>query len=230
MLSFKTFIESQMQTPNKMGQTPIYQTAAYNAGITQGKKRERSILRSLTTSCGWSLEVPDDWRQDAFNAVDAVMVSSDGRRTPVQIKARKQGVGDDIGYEVAKNYQANDPSNPPSPAQLLRTLNGRDMRGIAKLTAVLAQTGDKITIIDTNEGHKMIEAAVADWLAVLERFAQMPQMVAKYQQGYTANGVQFVYKYDQRDHYWKIVAYIKPEAFKSKEVCSLRNRISTQFS
>lgn len=214
---------------------PNYQTAAYRQSIVRGKESERDISDGMETSCGFKLMATATQLQDMRQAIDTFMIK-DGQKIPVQIKARKWGtkgpggqVANDVGYEVAKDFNANDPTSPPDPERLLQRLNGRDMRGLARMTVVLAQEGDRIYIIDTDEGHKIIEKAVRDWTSVLSKFDATPKVKARYSDKYQGHGIEITRKFDTRDNYWKIMAYIRPDAFKSLQICGLKKAVNTRF-
>lgn len=231
MNGFKSFVESVAPAIRR----PNYTTAAYNQSIQRGHQSERDIEQGMQTSCGFTLMASPTQLQDMRQAIDTFIVK-DGRKVPVQIKARKKGtmagnsLAEDIGYEVAKDFNANDQYGRPPTEQVLSRLNGRDMRGMAQLTVVLDQGGDKLYMIDTNEGHGMIQAAVAEWLKVLEQFSSHPAVKARYEAKYSTNGVELVTKFDTRDRYWKVMAYIKPQSFKSLQMCALNKKIDTNFN
>jgi hypothetical protein len=244
MDGFKDFIEADAsyQGVQRFGQPqnptharrPNYTTQAYNQSIQRGHQSERDIEQGMQTSCGFTLMASPSQIQDMRQAIDTFILK-DGRKIPVQIKARKFGtmagndMANDIGYEVAKDFNANDPHGRPPTEQLLSRLNGRDMRGMAQLTVVLDQRGDKLYMIDTNEGHGIIQKVVAEWLQVLKQFATHPTVKARYEGKYGSNGVELVTKFDTRDNYWKVMAYIKPQSFKSLQMCALNKKIDTRF-
>ena len=238
MDGFKDFFEA-IGTQRPQGtqpRQPNYATNAYRQSIQRGHQSERDIAQGLQTSCGWRLMATTNALQDMRQAIDTFMVDQNGRKIPVQIKARKWGTvgpngqaANDVGYEVAKDFNANDGQGRPPTEQLLSRINGRDMRGMAQLTVVLDQRGDRIYIIDTNEGHEIIRQVVAEWLDILKKLSPNPTVKARYEKNYKGNGVELTTKFDTRDHYWKVMAYINPQRFKSLQVCALQNKINTQF-
>lgn len=246
MDTFRQFIEAdrayqgvQRFSPGGSAQVvqprrPNYTTAAYNQSIQRGHQSERDIEQGMQTSCGFTLMVTPTQLQDMRQAIDTFILK-DGQKIPVQIKARKAGtmagnsLAEDIGYEVAKDFNANDQYGRPPTEALLSRLNGRDMRGMAQLTVVLDQKGDRLYIIDTNEGHQIIQDVMSEWLDVLKRFSSHPAVKARYEAKYLSKGVELVTKFDTRDHYWKVMAYIKPQMFKSLQMCALNKKINTQF-
>lgn len=242
MQGFKQYFESLPGVANAINPIPKirpvipnYRTQQYQNSIVRGKESETDIAKGLETSCGWTLAATDNELQDMRLAIDTFLIDNKGNKIPVQIKARKfqsdprAASNNDIGYEVAKDFNAKDEKTPPPAEVLLNDLNGRDMRGIAKLTVVLDQSGTKIYIIDTNEGHGMIKDAVTKWAELLNRFSNYPLIKKQYQMSYMYSGISLLYKFDTRDYYWKIMAYINPSKFKSLQVCYLNKKINNKF-
>lgn len=201
---------------------PVYETDAYNRDIQRGKNTENEILEGLKTSCGWTLLTSATAIQDMKHAIDAFAII-DGKKIPVQIKARRRhSTASDIGYEIAKDYQSNNPDRPPASKTLLSKLNGRDMRGDAELTILLHKDGNQLFVINTSEGYRLIREAVADWMKTLDNRAD-----SYVNKRFRGDGIDLIRKFDERDHYWKIIAYIKPSKFKTLEICDLDYDIDT---
>lgn len=206
---------------------PVHQTAAYQAGIRRGAENEADIRQQTKVSCGWELIPVTNRRDDMNRGIDAYLVR-DGQRHTVQLKSRKQGVGSDLGYEIAADRNANDANQPPPPEIMLQRLNGRDMRTVADYTALLDQSGRSVTLFHTTEGHEIIHRAVEDWLKAIRYFGKTNRG-KDLQRKFAFGPVSLVYRWDQRDHYWKIMCYIRPEAMRSFETCQLQSPINTRF-
>lgn len=208
MDTFKDFLE--ITTPN-------YMKPAYQQAINKGKDFENIMTKALHTDCGFSL-IPANSNDDMFRATDAFLIK-DGNKVPVQLKHRTS-IHSDIGYEIAKDFNENDPHNPPKPTILLNKLNGRDMKKGSKLTVNLDNTGTSFRIFDTNEAYPLIMAAVNNWLNFIQKVPNLNKS-----KWIDPNSTQLIMKYDLRDSYWKIIAYIPIKEFKTMQICNLKRSI-----
>lgn len=110
--------------------------------VNYGKGIEKQIYDSLV-ACGLKLR-PATTRDDKYGKIDGWW-SNGGQEYPIQIKYRD--TGDDILFEVLKDYQ--------------RGIPGRDMSGSAVYYAVLNRAGGHIVMVEVAEAKKIIEALMA---------------------------------------------------------------------
>lgn len=113
-----------------------------NSRVNYGKGIEKQIFDSLVT-CGMKLREPSS-SEDMYDKIDGWW-DVGGREEPIQIKYRD--TGDDILFEVMKDYQRNIP--------------GRDMVGKALYYAVLGRGGGQIVIVEVEEAKRKIKTAMA---------------------------------------------------------------------
>lgn len=111
-----------------------------NQRVTYGKGIEKQIFDSLV-ACGMKLREPSS-SEDMYDKIDGWW-DVGGREEPIQIKYRD--TGDDILFEVLKDFNRNIP--------------GRDMVGKALYYAVLGRGGGQIVIVEVEEAKKKIKAA-----------------------------------------------------------------------
>lgn len=114
-----------------------------NSRVAYGKGIEGQIFDSLV-ACGLHLRQPTS-REDKYDKIDGWWDDGSGSEQPLQIKYRD--TGDDILFEVMKDYN--------------RGVPGRDMVGRAVYYAVLNRSGGHIVMVEVAEAKRLINAAVA---------------------------------------------------------------------
>lgn len=216
-MRFKEFFEATV---------PYYQSQDYRSAINRGHQSERETQGLVNSNCGWQLKLRGE-HDDMHRKIDADIVIN-GRSYPTQMKLRR--VGTDVRYEVARNFQFNDPNQKPPHEILLSRLNGRDMNGQSYYTLTVDNTGTNVTLVPTKVGVDMINQAVAQWKDFLIRFKNMPKMLAMLDRKFQAsNGVQLLIQYDQRDRGWKVLAFINPSTFPNVQTCKLDRPLNTWY-
>lgn len=206
-MNFKNFLELK-----------TYQTQAYQQDIQKGKEIESLISKTLETDCGFQI-VASNEDLDRNQAIDTFIIKN-GQHIPAQIKMRNN-FQDDIGYEIAKNFSLTNPHQMPNPADLLRNLNGRDLKGSARMVINLSQDKKTLRMIDNHEGHNLIMIAVKNWLKFIEMAPNIKRNKWK-----EPNGLEILLKFDLRDSYWKAMAYIPSNQFKSLQICNLKTKLN----
>lgn len=151
-----------------------------NQRVTYGKGIEKQIFDNLV-ACGMELREPSS-SEDMYDKIDGWW-NRGGKEVPIQIKYRD--TGDDILFEVMKDYNRNIP--------------GRDMVGKAVYYAVLARTGGQIVVVEVAEAKQHIEDAVA--AAQQEGFDER----GNYR---TRSGVMLRIRRDPQSGQEKLMAYI----------------------
>lgn len=112
-----------------------------NKRIIYGKGIEKQIFNSLI-ACGMKLREPSD-NEDMYDKIDGWW-NIGGKEEPIQIKYRD--TGDDILFEVMKDYKNN--------------ISGRDMVGKAIYYAVLGKSSGQIIIVEVEEAKRKIKTAI----------------------------------------------------------------------
>jgi hypothetical protein len=129
-------------SPAAAGQRMDNRFQDINARVQYGKGIERQIFDSLV-ACGLKLRQPSG-REDMIDKIDGWWDDGSGQEKPIQIKYRD--TGDDILFEVMKDYH--------------RGVPGRDMVGKAVYYAVLDRNGGHIVMVQVAEAKSLIQAAV----------------------------------------------------------------------
>jgi hypothetical protein len=187
-------------TPKPMGHTPNPETRqapatqrhdnrfqGINQRVTYGKGIEKQIFDNLV-ACGMKLREPSS-SEDMYDKIDGWW-DRGGNEEPIQIKYRD--TGDDILFEVMKDYHRNIP--------------GRDMIGKAVYYAVLARTGGQIVIIEVAEAKQRIQDAMQ--AAEQEGFDQR----GNYR---TRDGIMLRVRQDPQSGQEKLMAYIPVSILKN---------------
>lgn len=146
--------QNQPQTPTPMDHAPNPETRqvpptqrhdnrfqGINQRVNYGKGIEKQIFDNLV-ACGMKLREPSN-SEDMYDKIDGWW-DQNGSEEPIQIKYRD--TGDDILFEVMKDYQ--------------RKVPGRDMVGKAVYYAVLARSGGQIVVVEVAEAKRLIQSAL----------------------------------------------------------------------
>ena len=112
--------------------------------VAHGRNRESQIANALNTQCGLNLTDATD-ADDKIHKIDR-WLNRNGQRIPLQIKYRE--TGDDLLFEVFDTFDGWDaPTNKV----------GRDMKGNARLYAVLRSDCRTVNIIEVQNAKKIID-------------------------------------------------------------------------
>jgi len=167
-----------------------------------GKAIEQKVIEALIEDYGWVID-PSEESQDIFQKIDGWIISGDDRiksallseTTPMQIKYRD--TGDDVLMEVVRKWK-------PDMVNSIETCcTGRDMKGMAKLYAVLNKSGTVIRIRAANEARSLARN-------LLQRLVDSKKKVI------TLDGSQIRFTRDPRTKVMKVNAYLNPASFKWK--------------
>lgn len=131
---------STPHAPNPATQRQDNRFQDINQRVEYGKSIERQIFDSLV-GCGLKLREPST-DEDKYDKIDGWWETPSGEK-PIQIKYRD--TGDDILFEVMKDYRRNIP--------------GRDMIGKAEFYAVLGR-GGSIVMVSVAEAKALIRDMV----------------------------------------------------------------------
>lgn len=155
--------------------------------VQYGKSIEKQIFNNLVGH-GLKLREPSG-REDMYDKIDGWWETPNGE-VPIQIKYRD--TGDDILFEVMKDYRKGIP--------------GRDMIGKAVYYAVLSKTGGKIVLVKTAEAKSLIE--ITKQQAEKEGFDNRGN--------YSANGIFLKIRQDPQSGQEKLMAYLPISIFRDK--------------
>lgn len=148
MLDYKIWREANSQTGNAVKTKPEIpderqnnKFQSFHSRVDYGKSIEKQIFDSMV-DCGFDLK-PATTSEDMHDKIDGWW-KRNGLGSPIQIKYRD--TGDDILFEVLKDYKKNIP--------------GRDMVSKAKYYAVLDKAGRRINIVNVDEAKSLIRKAL----------------------------------------------------------------------
>ena len=172
--------------------------------VSYGKKIESKIIRTLEEKYGWKIN-PVSLNQDKFDKIDGMVVKTDvslpiSLPSPVQIKYRD--TGNDLLLEVIRTVNFQKFYDKSVPVDDL--LNGRDMKGIAKIYASLDKDGKTIRVRLADEAKQIAKILVEKLRETRSKFAE-------------SNGSQIRFVNDPHTKQNKINAFISPQSFSWKK-------------
>lgn len=172
--------------------------------VSYGKKIEGQIVKTLEQKYGWQIN-PVSVNQDKFDKIDGMVIKTDeslpiSLPAPIQIKYRD--TGNDLLLEVVKSVDLQKfYSRVVSTAELL---NGRDMKGNAKIYASLDKDGKTIRIRLADEAKQIARDLLEKLRSSRSKFLD-------------SNGSQIRFVNDPHTKQMKINAFINPNSFSWKK-------------